>query len=452
MKITGFDDVLQFREFELKKEAGEHSICRFSFVSSQFDTYADYVNRVVKIVEDDHYLLTGKVTSVAFQAGNTEDIITVTVHSLSFDNDEVRKTRIFHEKGQKYGDIAKQISELGSLQIRVSKKMKEAACDVPVVQMNETDFAFIKRISGMGYNDMAYVADTEETSSYYIGARDDGERRIERGELSSLTRYKEKNKEGVCFSIAGGIQAMELRQYVDLGKKVTVNAQTYVLNKVAVKKARGVYRYECTAERATKEAPENSRKEKGSVLFHAKVADTADPDHMGRVRLDFAGNGIEDRSENEKMWVDVLTPYTAGDGGFVFIPDQGDAVEVLWDGTVFFVIGSRRCRALHERYQDVGLKQIGNRYEKNICFAEDQLEITSKNTKVVITDEAVLVETEKSNVSLDQDLTLCASKVHVDADEMENNIKKKYTCESKDVKINASSVVNIEGGTKVSIN
>lgn len=465
MKVTGFGDIVRFREFYLEKKEGTHAFCRFSFVSYQFDNYSNYMNNTVKIVEDDRYLMIGKISSIEYQMGNSENIITVTVNSFSNENDQIRKTRVFHKQGQKYEDIIEQLSELGNFQIDVSKEINEMECNIPVVQLNETDFEFLKRIAAKGYNNNLYIESSYDGKKYFIGSKSDAEKKISRNEISTLVIGEKNNKKVIRFTIAGDVNGLELRQYADVGKRIIVNNETYVLKELYVRRIDCVYRYECVAEKATNNvySQENLYKQ-----FTAKVVDNQDEENFGRVRLDFTNNEIEDKTSSEKMWFDILTPYTANDGGFVFIPDVEDIVEVLWNGSSFMIVGCKRKNALSEKYQDVNLKQIGNLYGKNICFSEEALEITSNstsvnvtdnkieinvnNSKITVTEEDILVETSGSNVVLNNDIIVGTSKMHIDANEMENNIKNKYTCESKNIGINASSIVNIEGGSKVSIN
>lgn len=173
-------------------------------------------------------------------------------------------------------------------------------------------------------------------------------------------------------------------------------------------------------------------------------------------------------TSDNKVWVNVLTPYTAKNGGFVFVPEVDDVVKVLWDGSEFVVVGCVRQEPLAERYQDIKLKQIGNLHDKNICWDEEKIEITSKEAVATLLDEAVNIsigdsninmskdkidiKTRKSIVEINDDIVVETGNVHVDSEELEEKIKKKYVCESKNITLNASSTATIEGKTKVSIN
>ena len=83
---------------------------------------------------------------------------------------------------------------------------------------------------------------------------------------------------------------------------------------------------------------------------------------------------------------------------------------------------------------------------------DEEIQVLVKDSMVTISKDKIDVDTSKSKVQINNDITIDTGKVHVDTDEMENNVKKKYVCESRNITLNSSSTVTIAGKTKVSIN
>ena len=466
MKVTGFEEIERFKDFSLIKNRGEHSLCKFSFVAASFDDYSELVGNSVKIIEDNRNLMFGIIEEVEFVTGTTENIVKVTVISKSSELDKEEISRLFQKEDQTYKEILDEMCSRINYEMNVPTSLKEAELAHPIIQTNDTDYKFIKRLLYDAYGELIIV-DVGNDKTINVGYVDDSTHEIKTNEVISMVLSLGEKVGEIDFLIQGGADGQELRQFVDVGKRVLWQGKSYSITFLGVEKTECVYRYKCKAI-CDLEIGTIDKKEYQQFILKAKVVDVDDPDKYGRIRLDFTGDNIEDMTTDNKVWNNVLTSYTAKNGGFVFVPDVDDVVEVIWNGIEFVVIGCLRQEPLAERYQDVKLKQIGNLYDKNICFAEDKLEITSKEATVTLLDEEIQVlvkdsmvtiskdkidvDTSKSKVQINNDITIDTGKVHVDTDEMENNVKKKYVCESRNITLNSSSTVTIAGKTKVSIN
>lgn len=465
MKVTGFDNIERFRSFNLIKEQNNHSVCQFSFVTSSFDEYSHVIKQSVKVIEDDCCLMNGIISQIEFVNGNSENIVNVTCISSTIKLDRETKLRIFQKQNQSYKEIIDRVAGEMNYKVEISNSLQEERLEMPVVQQNETDFVFLIRLLDEAY-DAGMILDVEKNVLYAQNI-DEAKYEIKKNEVYSIKTYEQEEKSLLEISIQGGMDGKELRQFINTGKIVTWKGKTYIVRSLCVKKIDSVYRFSFIAYSWSNKT--KSMKTKCFLNeFVAKVVNNEDPDHLGRVQLDFGGEDVIDDTREDKMWSNILTPYTAGAGGFVFIPDVDDIVKVLWDGVSFNVIGCLRQMPLAEQYQDMNKKQIGNMYNKNICFSEESIEISSGDaiakfsdhliqitlpkTNIEVDGEKIRIETSKSIVVFDDDVTINTGILHVEASEEENKIKKSYTCESKNITINASSTTSISGKTKVEIN
>ncbi len=466
MKVTGFDNIERFREFSLNKEKGNHSVCYFSFVSNSFDDFSDLINHDVKVMDDNYIMLSGIIKNISFVSGSFENIIKVTVVSKSSCMDSDSNNRIFQKEEQTYKEILENVANKNNYKFEVPASLKEAELVHPIVQNNETDYQFISRLVKEAFG-KEIIVDINGEDTINVAFIEESQYSIKTNEIFSISNDIKDSYDEIDFMIKGGEEGQELREFVDIGKQVLWTNKKYVISKVNIKKEEGVFRYKCHAiskdnEVLKREANINNH------LYIAKVVEVEDPDNLGRVRLDFSNDIIEDMTQDNKMWVKVLTPYTAKSGGFVFIPDVDDIVETIWDDKEFYVVGCIRQEKLADRYQDIKLKQIGNLHNKNICLAEDKLELTTKEAVITMLDEEIHlsmadsvisvlkdkidIKTKKSTVRINDDIVADTGKVHIDSDNIEQKVKNKYICESNNITLNASATAKIEGKKKVTIN
>lgn len=466
MKITGFDNIERFRKFNLNKESGNHSTCSFSFVASEYDDYSSMIGKEVKVIDEYRDLCNGIVSGIQFSGNDVEDMITVDIHSVSVQMDEEKNFRVFQKENQTYKEIIDEIISLYEMKIEIPVTYDEMKLEYPIIQLMETDYMFLKRMIKEAYG-TKLITDVSSEKNIYCGHDEHSNYQLMRDEVYEFHLSMDKKNRALEFTIRGDDLGQELRQYVNVGKKIVWKGVTYIIESLSVKLIDSVYRYICKGIEKNNIVPK--QKEVGdNLLLTAKVAEVADPEHYGRIRLDFNNELVKDMTSEKRMWVHVLTPYTAEEGGFVFIPEIGDVVQVLWDGKAFVCLGCIRQKPLSEKYQDVELKQIGNLYGKNICFDKERLVINSdeskielsdeevkisvKQSNVVLTEKLIEIETEKSKMSINDDICIDTAKLHVDANEKENNIKGNYTCEGKNITINAAAIAKIEGKIKVDIN
>lgn len=465
MKVTRFEQIEKFRSFTLNKCRGKHSVCSFSFVAARFEEYSDLVGNNIDIIDENRVVMHGVISDIAFISGYSENIVEVIIISQSSKEDIKSFIRVFQKEGQTYKEIIDSVIRNMDYEWNVPTSLTEVKLAHPIIQYNETDFAFIRRMLHEGYG-QDIIVDVENNRNIFAGYINNTKHEILSKEIVYMSHVLREETDRIEFWVSTDTEGYELRGYVDVGKQVIWKNINYIITKIEIEKKDSVYRYKCCGEK--RKFDKKINKVKTNCLFKATVVEVEDPNHLGRIRLDFSDVNIEDMTSENKVWVDVLTPYTAGNGGFVFVPEKDDIVKVLWDGFEFSVAGCVRQEALVEKYQDVKLKQIGNLYDKNICWSDEKIEFTSKEANISLLDdeihlsiadsdismtkEKIVIRTNKSIVEVNDNIVAETIKARVDADELEGKIKKNCICESKNITLNASATVTIAGGKKVSIN
>lgn len=198
----------------------------------------------------------------------------------------------------------------------------------------------------------------------------------------------------------------------------------------------------------------------GAVL--GIVKENWDQNHPGQVRVEY------ELGETGKMvsnWADVLTPYTASDAGFYFLPEVGNTVAIN------FINGSpNRPIVIGSLWNTSAVRPADGPQEKNktkiirleggtgICLSneenKDHILVTTKNgLTVALSDEhktlsiqdkegknSILLNAEKGSLTLnaDKELTLCVGGTAV------------VTIKANQAEIKSGTIV-LEGSQKLTI-
>lgn len=252
MKVTRFEKIEKFRDFSLIKCRGNHSVCSFSFASARFDEYLDMQGSSVEVIDNNNVIMYGIIETVSFVLGYSENIVKVTLISDSYKKDVNPAIRVFQKEGQTYKDILNVMALKNNCELNVPASLEEAKLAHPIIQYNETDFSFIKRMIFEAYNE-DIVIDVNNNNNIYVGYIDNSKYQITTKEIYTFSHKLIKNADEIEFSIQGGEQGQELRSYVNVGKLITWKSKTYVITRLEVKKVDGVYRYKCFAINSKKE-------------------------------------------------------------------------------------------------------------------------------------------------------------------------------------------------------
>ncbi|WP_062058247.1 type VI secretion system Vgr family protein [Aquimarina longa] len=162
------------------------------------------------------------------------------------------------------------------------------------------------------------------------------------------------------------------------------------------------------------------------------VTDTADPEGMSRIKVQFPWQKLDGQ---KTPWLRVLTPHAGGGKGLQFTPEKGEEVLVGFEGNnaerpyVMGALYTGTSNANDWKSDNNDIKAISSRSGHNITLndkeGEESITITDKN------GNSVTLNTSKSEITI--------------------SAPKKITLSSEEIEINASKKVVVEGTNNVEI-
>lgn len=451
--VAGFEVITEFREFALIKKCASHSFCTFTVAKEKYGLSDSIFETKMKVFDGCPWpVMTGMPLQIRYHYGYSENLMQFTIASQSKRLDEGRHTRIFQNTEKTYRDILNKIAESGGFELVFAEEgLGEETISQAVVQLDETDLEFIRRI--------AEQLDT----CVWIDDKSDGIFQIRFGDSrnSFAVRIREESllvqeieataaQEDMRFQIEAGNPVVWC---LDIGKKVCIDGSEYVICELAINKVSQVYQYEYTAtrkkENQIQHAGSSDRKPLHSFL--GRVINNQDAEHMGRVQVDFASEDVTDISDGKNIWIDVATIYDGNQGGVVFLPDRDDFVDVLWDGRSFLVTGTRRTEKLARDHRNVEEKCIVDRSGRKICFAENALKISSDKSSLLLHADQMEITTGRqgeSQIELTKDIKVHSAGISMEAEQkLTCAAKKAISLESSHIKAAAQGKAVISGRT-----
>lgn len=456
MMVTEFREIGGFREFNLCKKKNTYSICKFTAGKGTYQIQDEIFQKSLKIFDcektdspsADCLLMTGNLQSIKSVEGYREDLISATILSKAVRLEEKKYTRIFQSTEKTYRSILNHICDDNEFEIIfLNEDFAENRIEMPIIQLNETDMELICRIASQ-MNTSVWIDDKSDGICQIRIGDKRGNSVIELGTESLTVFEKEYSKdlEKVRIQID---RTNKLLKVFDIGKVIRIAGKDYIIEEIKIVKQNQVYRYECLAIRKRKKhnAIKKNIIEKISVHhFVGKVTNNQDPESRGRVQVDFNVEEVQDIADNYRSWIDVETIYDGKQGGVIFLPDIGDWVDVLWNGRELLVTGVRRREAISEEYQNLERKYIVDALNRNICFAQEGLMISSGDSEIFVNEDKVEVKNGSTGI------VITDGRIHMDTDKkLECNVSKEIIMEGNRIELKGSTIT-INGEKRVEIN
>ena len=409
MRIGGFEDIFCLMEFNVNKRSNEHSVCTFC---GSIDTEAEssFIKRIgqdIQVIwnedERDICVFCGKVDNIQVSKLLHSSTIVVQATSFSAAEDEEIKTRIWQNPTKKFEDIlSKSKLSLSKCELRLAKPLSSQQYSLPVLQNQETNFAFLRRIAR--YLDIPlWVDDTQKRKTCIVFAESllDTTCDIETDEILRYKISKSLNGQSAIM--------MTLKKYLPFGSKVRLpkEAGEYVIDEMKIELVHEVYEFSYKLKPYVPwkySVPQITHLEKTAYL-KGTVKDNKDGKNMGRIQVSFNGNDVEDM-DKEKMWIPYQSPYTGLAGGIVFLPDVGDKVNVIFSNEGLYATAAMRENELDGECHNVAEKYIGNNYKRRIFFKEKEMNIASGGNIISLDDEKITLAVGESKMTMTKETIL----------------------------------------------
>ena len=410
MQISGFgreDKVISVENFVLHKRYGQHSSCSFtaSIYADDIDTFMNKVDDEITVtVEDGTQVFCGFIESVTVQTTFSCSRIDVCSVSYSFLEDEDSQWRIFQNPQKTFGQVMNSIKLKNNtckfLDTQKQKLEKQIIVN-PILQNRVSNFELLKSLACQNQATL-WVKDTNANEkAIIIGDFIASDKlTLEYGQIRAMKRQHARK---------GSSLLIKSKVYCPLGHQLQIGKTirpSYVITDLKLKVEHGleVFSYELQdvdnkyASDSIKEDLEKSEK------LMAVVTDNKDPQNLGRVRVHFLEKNIVDDAQNdEQMWISYRSPYSGIAGGFVFIPDVNDKVEIVYNSEDLYAVTTYREKQLDSECQNIDDKYIGNNTQQRIFWKKDSLELHSFENNLILDKDKVQITVGESTIIVTKD-------------------------------------------------
>lgn len=399
MKITGFDKIIEISSFCMNAGINAHTVCKFrALLRSDADDYSHMVGKSCE-VQDRRILLKGMITGLQFTETYNGNWIDVEIMSYSVLADREKYMCVFQDTHKSPEDICKSLQKGENAGICIKHtddSIIHNTMERPVIQNNETNFSFIKRLAAL--NGAGIVVDNMEKNCEIrmINHHTDKCEKVDNDQIIIRQKKYFEHEKQIVFQI--DLNSKEIYQ---IGQRVLIEGEEYYILSYRIILQNAVYYCEYTGTNVF--LPEKYIESNSCILLQGKVVDNKDPEHKGRIQVDFNDKaGVRDPMSENRVWIDVSTLYDSEDTGILFIPDNNDIVDVIWNGSGFLVMGVRRNKTLAGIYQDVDKKYVGIASDRYMVFDADQIKIQSGKSNITMKDRSILLETDGSSYLMEE--------------------------------------------------
>lgn len=403
MRVLGFDKVNgYFESFSLKKVFGEHSVCKFR-MNVHADEAAALMNKIGEPLavmlggENPMPVFFGEIYEIALERAISRTCIEVVAFSGSKKTDEEEHTRLFQNPKKTFGEILNPTRlKLKNCRLNLPSELAMKKYEKILLQNQETDFEFIKRLADY-CGTRLWVVDTRQgKAALTVGhCLEDSEHRLSQEDIFFCRASRKKN-----------LKTMHLatKKYFSLGTTVYVGNDTckYLITALEIRQVHGADEifYELEEYKSKKFSVKPAPLEK-TVKLKAHVKNSRDAENFGRIQVQVDSSDAEDE-DTEKSWLPYRSPYSGKAGGIVFMPDDGDAVELIFSNDDCFICSTFRENKLQEECQKVGDKYIGNNSLQRIFWRENSLELLSSENKIFLDKDKIELTVGENKILVDK--------------------------------------------------
>lgn len=359
-------------------------------------------------------LFTGIVTDFSVSVLNDQRKLTLELmtgsilmdekkHFRSYQNPSVTYEQIFRETAVGYADSS----------VSFSKPYSEAPGEL-VLQYEETDWNFLKRLAGRSHQFLVPDSRMKGVRIYYsipqgmpfeIPA---GSRYTIRKDLGG---YRNKICQGMAVSEADCMEyIIQCREPHRIGDYASLYGMKCYIYKIQSRYEGGELLHCCYLKREKGiEVPEICNKEMAGCALDARITKVKED----KVQVSLLGD--ENAHQTINIWYPYATVYSTPDGtGWYCMPEPGDMVRLTipqHQERDAFVASSVHVETDSPDRKDPSHKVFKSRYQKEVRFTPDSIVITNnKGTRIELTDAEGIHIVSAHSIMLEaaEDLTIAS--------------------------------------------
>lgn len=409
-------EFVKISDLKIERKINDHAKLYIKGIidSEKGDKYVESANdeSFIKVsVKDDKNdikdLFQGIVTSIGINASNDIKILEIEALSSTFLMDINKKNRTFQNESSTYRNIINTVNSSYKNISIVDNITETSKIDTFIVQYNETDWEFVKRMAS--YFNSWIVPECQLSDIKYS--------------IGKTGTIQTHSLEEFNYSIKKGIQEYKIKDGNGVSDLDDMNLITYevVTNKMldlcdaVTFKGRNLYVYEAEIEMhdsifLNKYSLRDKNGMKIRRIYNNQIVGLSLSGTILDIKNDVVKVNLEvdgKQDSNTARWFPYSTVYSSEDGtGWYCMPEKGDAIRLYFPDNVeknAYVISSVNLKSRDtKKRSDPAVKSIGTKYGKQLIMEPGAVNIIgSSGMMVKMTDDGGIEIISDKKIILD---------------------------------------------------
>lgn len=320
---------------KISKHLNDHSVmnfvCRISSDQENIIMNTDIKNTFIKlkVIDEDNksiILFSGIIKSFSLKKSVDTRILHLNCISSTYLMDIIKKTRIFQNTSSTYSDILNYISVNNGYEFITN--IDDTNIGKLIVQYNETDFEFIKRLASH-FNTCISPSYLTDGIKYFFGLPESSKNfNLEYDYVikKEIIEDLRKDAEKLPFSIEQGATIIKMisRNIYEIGDYTIFNGQKYIISNIYTNYIGNELKHTYILK---EKLGQYISKYYNTSIIGSSLSAKIDGVSSDKVRVCVMTEGIQ----NSKSWLPYSTVYSSPDGtGWYCMPEIGDSVRIYF--------------------------------------------------------------------------------------------------------------------------
>lgn len=362
-----------------------------TFLNSIFK--APFIIKATTDEQEEATLFRGMICDACIETKDELTKVTIKAKSMTAKLDMECHTRTYQGQNQTYREIVDSVLSQHENTAIIQPKGKGVLAKGLVVQYEETDWQFIKRMASQLHTVLVADCTNDHICMYFGNPEKKGDSSLDTSEYRIRSYMDLKMGEALEY-------LMVSREIKNLCERVYVNNIPYYVYQIksSIKKQELVFQYTLRLPSGF-DVPELFNEKVSGISIMGEVKNVKDT----RVQVKLFSE--TDYSFGNRIWFPFATVYSSPDGtGWYCMPEKGDQVRLYVPDQkeeTACIISAVHLENEEDLRTNTDEKSIRTKYQKEIRFTPDKIIITNhKGTSITLDDSKGISIKSKNNINI----------------------------------------------------
>lgn len=367
-------------------------------------------------------LFKGTITKINIKCIRSVYFIEIEAMSCTYEVDIKKHTRIFQDNNMLYKDLCSYILKEYKGADFIDSVFKSNKIKNLIVQYQETDWEFLKRISSH-FNKVLIVNSVSLEPKFTVGHSNNNSVVNMHSTMYSISKNMKKynnlkqnsnenfsEQDFICYHFTD-------ENYLMLGQKINIDNKNLFIKKVTSEIKNGLLKFEYEA--LFEKAMETKRKFNRNIIgksFEGKVTEIK----KDEVKVDFQIDKVE--SKEKSMLFKYSTLYSSeGECGWFFMPEKDDIVAIYFpnenEGFAIASFSTRKESKGNSKVSDPNTKIIGTNKNKELKANKSEISFNAQEgLSIKLSDGGIeICSTSNTNFDSKSNITINGNNIDITA-------------------------------------